>query len=107
MKFTSLAVLALLGAVSAVQLENTHKIKAVVDKQGYVTFQGKQKLCKKTGDKPSDEICDGDSADNKELEKTSEKDDDIVEDHGFSGSRGATIRLQTGSQLGIESMSNA
>jgi len=40
---------------------------------------------------PSDEICDGDSADNKNLEHEGDHDDDIVEDHGFSGSRHARI----------------
>jgi hypothetical protein len=47
-------------------------------------------------DLPSNEVCDGDSSENKELEKEADKSDDIVEDTGFSGSRGHTIRAQVG-----------
>lgn len=39
--------------------------------------------------KTSDFLCDGDSADDKEIQDTADADDDIVEDFGFSGSRNA------------------
>jgi hypothetical protein len=35
------------------------------------------------GEKPSDEICDGDSADDKELEDENDPNDLIVDDNGF------------------------
>ena len=35
------------------------------------------------GEKPSDEICDGDSADDKELEDENDPEDLIVDDNGF------------------------
>ena len=37
----------------------------------------------KTEEKPSNEICDGDSADDKELEDENDPNDDIVDDNGF------------------------
>ena len=40
-------------------------------------------------EKPSDYLCDGDSADDKEVSDAVDADDDIVEDLGFSGSRNA------------------
>ena len=40
-------------------------------------------------DKPSDYLCDGDSADDKEIQDAADAEDDIVEDFGFSGSRNA------------------
>lgn len=117
MKYT-LAVAAILGAVSASQIEHG-KITPYVDDQGYVVMKQEighlknKKTTKKTKskDKPSDEICDGDSADDRQLETNSDKNDDIVEDTGFSASRGATVRAQVKStnymMSKIESMSNA
>lgn len=37
----------------------------------------------KLHEKPSNEICDGDSADDKELEDENDPNDDIVDDNGF------------------------
>lgn len=56
--------------------------------------------------KTSDWLCDGDSADDKEIQDTADPDDEIVEDFGFSGSRNARgqVRLL---QSKVESMSNA
>jgi len=54
-------------------------------------------------DKPSDYICDGDSADDKQIYDAADLEDTIVEDFGFSGSRNARgqVRLlQTESQMG-------
>jgi len=39
--------------------------------------------------KTSDWLCDGDSADDKEIQDTADPEDEIVEDFGFSGSRNA------------------
>jgi len=60
----------------------------------------------KLQDKPSDYLCDGDSADDKEIQDTADPNDDVVEDFGFSGSRNARgqVRLL---QSKVESMSNA
>jgi hypothetical protein len=100
MKYT-LAVLALLSVVSAEQIKE-QKVTPFVDDDGYVVMKQEvvrsHRKNKKTRSKdmPSDETCDGDSSDNKQLEHTGDKDDDIVEDTGFSGSRGHTIRAQLG-----------
>ena len=53
----SLAVLALLGHVSSIELRNLER--------------------------PADEICDGDAMDNRQLEDEGDVDDDIVDDNGF------------------------
>jgi len=62
-------------------------------------------------DKPSDELCDGDSADDKQLEHEGDHADEIVEDNGFSGSRGHTLHGRNYSHPSIHaqisSMSNA
>lgn len=98
MKYT-VAVLALLSIVSAEQIKE-QKVAPFIDDDGYVVMRQEigrsHKKNKRTHkkDKPSNEICDGDSADDKELEKEADKSDDIVEDTGFSGSRGHTIRAQ-------------
>jgi len=57
-------------------------------------------------DKPSDYLCDGDSADDKEIQDTADPNDDVVEDFGFSGSRNARgqVRLL---QSKVDMMSNA
>jgi hypothetical protein len=39
--------------------------------------------------KPSDYLCDGDKADDKEILDAADPEDTIVEDFGFSGSRNA------------------
>jgi hypothetical protein len=41
----------------------------------------------KSKDKPSEYLCDGDSADDKEVLDAADPEDGIVEDFGFSGSR--------------------
>jgi len=40
-------------------------------------------------EKPSEYLCDGDGADDKEILDSADPEDDIVEDFGFSGSRNA------------------
>jgi len=40
-------------------------------------------------DRPSEYLCDGDKADDKEIYDAADPDDIIVEDFGFSGSRNA------------------
>jgi hypothetical protein len=40
-------------------------------------------------DKPSEYLCDGDKADDKEIQDAADGEDTIVEDFGFSGSRNA------------------
>jgi hypothetical protein len=98
MKYT-LAVLALLSIVSAEQIKE-QKTVPYLDDDGYVVMKQEVNRSRNKGkrtakkEKPSNEICDGDSADDKELEKEADKSDDIVEDTGFSGSRGHTIRAQ-------------
>jgi len=46
--------------------------------------------------KTSDYLCDGDSADDKEIQDTADADDTIVEDFGFSGSRNARGQVRLG-----------
>ena len=58
----SIAVLALLGEISATELKQLQNL----------------------ADKPSDEVCDGDANENRELEDEDDADDDIVDDNGFS-----------------------
>ena len=59
---------------------------------------------KKMGDyivkSPSDETANGDESENKQLEHEGDHQDDIVEDTGFSGSRGHVIRARTYAQTG-------
>jgi len=49
------------------------------------------KMSHRSKDKPSDEVANGDSSEDKQLEHEGDHDDDIVEDTGFSGSRGHRI----------------
>lgn len=53
--------------------------------------------------KESDELCDGDSADDKEVESETDKADDIVDDHGF----GTNSKLWAGVQTKVEEKSVA
>lgn len=58
----------------------------IVDDNGFVrqwAVQLKSKINMGNGEKPSDEICDGDSADDKELEDENDPNDLIVDDNGF------------------------
>ena len=50
-----------------------------------------QKKSHRSKDKPSDEVANGDSSEDKQVEHEGDHDDDIVEDTGFSGSRGHRI----------------
>ena len=50
-------------------------------------------------DKPSDEVANGDAMEDRDLETEADHNDDIVEDHGFSGSRGHVIRARSRAQL--------
>jgi hypothetical protein len=80
MKYMSVAVLALLGKVSATKLsyklDQDRMIQEVsVDDYGYLVL-GEQTLIRKE----SDELCDGDAADDKEIEDEWDPDDDVVDD---------------------------
>ena len=58
----------------------------IVDDNGFVRqwqVQLDSKMNLGNQDKPSDELCDGDSADDKELEDENDPDDIIVDDNGF------------------------
>ena len=93
----------LVATTSAVHLnKKAHHMPAVMPvltDQGFVLMQtdAAQKLhCKnraKAGgfnyDKPSEYLCDGDAADDKEIQDAADPNDPIVEDFGFSGSRNA------------------
>lgn len=87
------AVIALLGAVAAEQIEQQPQVLAHVDAQGYLVFDSKP-VKKNKKDKPSDEVANGDAMENRDLETEADHNDEIVEDHGFSGSRGAVIRAR-------------
>lgn len=92
MKF-SIALLALLGTISAEQIEKHHAAPiAHIDDHGYVVFE--QAISRNKKDLPSDEVANGDAMENRDLETEADHNDDIVEDHGFSGSRGAVIRAR-------------
>jgi len=63
LKYTlSLAVLALIGEISATELNQLHML----------------------GEIPSNEVCDGDANEDRELEDEDDPEDEIVDDNGFS-----------------------
>lgn len=73
--------LALAGAENLNQLALE---KFITDDEGYVVVGEQSGIQKKSHmKKESDEVCDGDSRDNKEIENENNT-DDFVEDHGFS-----------------------
>ena len=91
MKF---AIAALIGLASAVSLEKP-TVSPILTDEGYV-FVNTEAVHKlnikskaKDYDKPSDYLCDGDKADDKEILDAADPEDQIVEDFGFSGSRNA------------------
>lgn len=88
MKFVAAA---LLGLASAVRVEEASQYMPVLTNEGYVmvTAETAHKLKAKDYDKPSDYLCDGDKADDKEIYDAADPEDTIVEDFGFSGSRNA------------------
>ena len=86
MKYT-LAVLALLSYVSAEQIGKVHP---VLTDDGYIVM--KQEIGHK--DKPSDEVANGDSAEDKELERVDDPNDPIAEDYGFGSTRNKGFRAQ-------------
>jgi len=55
-------------------------------------------------DKPSDEVANGDKMEDLDLEHEGDHNDDIVEDHGFSGSRGHVIRARKYAQNDAKSL---
>jgi hypothetical protein len=69
-------------------------------------LNNREKMQQKSKEKPSDYLCDGDSADDKQILDAADSEDTIVEDFGFSGSRNARGQVRM-LQTGIESMSNA
>jgi len=81
-------------------------VLAHVDAQGYLVFDAKPKKKKFNFDKPSDEVANGDAMENRDLETEADHNDDIVEDHGFSGSRGATIRSRAQKEKKLSQTSN-
>jgi len=105
----SLAVLALLGEVSALQLKTLRESDElcdgdraddreledagdaeddIVDDTGFVNQWWDQReltqLSSALNEKPSDEVANGDESENKQLEDEDDKNDDIVDDNGFS-----------------------
>ena len=52
-------------------------------------LNNRAKMQMKSKDKPSEYLCDGDTADDKQLNDAADSEDTIVEDFGFSGSRNA------------------
>jgi hypothetical protein len=89
MKF---AIAALIGLTSAVSLEKPSVTRILTD-EGYVFMNTEAvhqlNIKSKDYDKPSDYLCDGDKADDKEILDAADPEDQIVEDFGFSGSRNA------------------
>jgi hypothetical protein len=84
MKFV---IAALIGLTSAVP------VTRILTDEGYV-FMATEAVHKlnvksKDYDKPSEYLCDGDKADDKEIQDAADGEDTIVEDFGFSGSRNA------------------
>jgi hypothetical protein len=84
MKFV---IAALIGLTSAVP------VTRILTDEGYV-FMATEAVHKlnvksKDYDKPSEYLCDGDKADDKEIQDAADAEDTIVEDFGFSGSRNA------------------
>ena len=88
MKYFSIAVLALLGKVSAETL-NRHPSnnrlvqdrvmnEVSVDEYGFIVL-GESTVLRRE----SEELCDGDKADDKEIEDEWDADDDVVDDTGF------------------------
>lgn len=105
MKF-AIVVLALLGAISAEQIEKQKpQVLAHVDAQGYLVFES-QPIKKNKKDLPSDEVANGDAMENRDLETEADHNDDIVEDHGFSSSRGAVIRARAQKEKKLGTKSN-
>ena len=94
MKFTLTiaATAALLGDASALESFQPSVMPVLTD-NGFVLMEvaatQKLKIRAKDYDKPSDYLCDGDSADDKEILDAADPEDMIVEDFGFSGSRNA------------------
>ena len=90
MKFVAAA---LLGLASGVRVEEASQYMPVLTNEGYVMVASesvhKLNLKSKDYDKPSDYLCDGDKADDKEIYDAADPEDTIVEDFGFSGSRNA------------------
>ena len=91
MKFT-LAVAALIATTSALEGFKPSVMPVLTD-NGFVLMETeathKLHLRSKDYDKPSDYLCDGDRADDKEILDAADPEDGIVEDFGFSGSRNA------------------
>ena len=95
MKF---AAVALLGLASAATLEKKAAFVPIQTDEGFVmmSVESVQKLQIKSKskkfidyNKPSEYLCDGDKADDKEIQDAADPEDQIVEDFGFSGSRNA------------------
>lgn len=105
----SLAVLALLGEVSALQLKTLRESDDlcdgdraddrqledagdpdddIVDDDGFVNQWWDQReltqIQARLNERPSDEVANGDESENKQLEDEDDKNDDIVDDNGFS-----------------------
>ena len=81
MKYTSLAVMALLGEVTAesiLQKKVRTFQEVTVDDYGFIVL-GEETAIRKE----SDSLCDGDEVDDKEIEKEDDPHDPIVEDSGF------------------------
>ena len=55
-------------------------------------------------DLPSNEVANGDKMDDLDLQHEGDHNDDIVEDTGFSGSRGHVIRARTHAQTGSRAL---
>ena len=98
MKFT-FAIAALVASTSALD-RFTPSVMPVLTDNGYVLMQTeaavKLGVATKDYDKPSDYLCDGDDADDKEVLDAADPEDGIVEDWGFSGSRNARGQQRMG-----------
>ena len=101
MKF---AIAALLGVAGAAKLNHSAVMPILTD-EGYVFMKAESavRLGVKSKDysKPSEYLCDGDNADDKEIQDAADPADTIVEDFGFSGSRNARGQVRF-VQLGDE-----
>ena len=90
-------VAALIGLASATHL-NRQAVMPILTDEGFVLMKSEavQRLGVKSRDyqKPSEYLCDGDAADDKEIQDAADSADTIVEDFGFSGSRNARGQIR-------------
>lgn len=92
MKFASIAIIALVGLVSAEEVREmtiAEKLNEIKNKHHHHHHKAK----KAKGKKESDDLANGDKDDDKEVESEGDPDDDIVDENGLT-----QLRLQAGDE---------